>query len=180
MKLTTYINCVLFLLMGCSNSAKETNIVIPQGSSSILNVRKTQYDELVNKYSFLPTDTKEEQIKKISFLYKKDILGRQIFRTIETYGVAFGGEDDSPIVIRQKACKNALRNAIEEINGVYIQSLTKVKNFKLTSDDIISQTVGIAKIKTRKIIPEFTSEGAFSINCKIVVDVPLMTIISKD
>ena len=94
-------------------------------------------------------------------------------------GTSFGGEDDTPKLIQDKAYDTACRNAIEYVNGVFIQSLTETKNAMLTKDEIISKTLGIAHVSDKKFQSKFSSSGNFEIICTITAKIPIMEILTE-
>lgn len=146
--------------------------------------RSKNYWECVVTLSYLYDPSKIKKVttsgaKAISFEYQKDDIGNNIFEDVDTEGSAFGGGDDTPDTIRQKALDQALRNAVEQVNGIFIQALTEVKDAVLTKDDIMSQTLGVAKVLDRKFTPRFTSEGNYEIVCAVKAKVPIMLLITK-
>jgi len=70
-----------------------------------------------------------------------------------------------------------LKNAVENVNGVYIQALSEVENAILTRDEIISQTLGIAKIVKKSFSPGFTAQGNYEITCTVSAKVPIIIVI---
>lgn len=117
------------------------------------------------------------EAKKFTFKYEKDNLGNLIYESVMIDGTAYGGGNDAPDGIRKNALDEALKNAIEKVNGVYIQTLTKVENATLTKDEIISQTLGVAKILEKKYKPKFTSQGNYEVTCTVSAKVPLMILV---
>ncbi|MBF0121428.1 MAG: hypothetical protein HQK79_21570 [Desulfobacterales bacterium] len=120
-----------------------------------------------------------QEARIISFDYKKDKENNFIYETVKINGKAFGGGDDTPDNVRKKALDDALRNAVEKINGVFIQVLTEVKNMTLTKDEIISQTIGVAKVLEKKFSSKFNTEGNFEVNCSLIAKVPIMFILTE-
>jgi hypothetical protein len=81
--------------------------------------------------------------------------------------------------IREKALKEALRNAVEHNNGVLIQAVTEVKNAIATRDEIISQSIGLALVLEKDFIPQFTSQGNYQVTCKLTANVPLVELVPE-
>jgi hypothetical protein len=81
--------------------------------------------------------------------------------------------------IRDKALKEALRNAVEHGNGVFIQAVTEVKNAITTRDEIISQSIGLARVVEKDFIPQFTSQGNYQVTCKVTANVPVMELVPE-
>lgn len=134
-------------------------------------------------YLFDPLKIKKEEKQKakvLTFKYEKDNSGNLIFQTVTIEGAAYGGGDDTPDRVRKNALDDALRNAVEKTNGVYIQTLSEVKDTILTKDEIISQTLGVAKVLDKNFAPRFTSEGNYEITCTVTAKVPIMVIVAKD
>jgi len=65
------------------------------------------------------------------------------------------------------AVKDALRNAVEQVLGVYVKSDTEVKNFELVKDEILSKAEGL--IKSYDIVQENNDGKTYkvTINAKI-------------
>ena len=116
----------------------------------------------------------------MTFEYQKDGSGDYVFEKTTIDGAAYGGGDDAPDAIRKNALDEALRNAVEKVNGVYIQSLSKRENAVLTKDEIISRTLGVAKVLERKFTPKFTSEGNYEVVCTVTADVPIMILVPEN
>jgi hypothetical protein len=122
---------------------------------------------------------KKVEAKTLDFEFQKDNSNTYIFDTVVINGSAYGGGADSPDTIRKKALDDALRNSVEKVNGVFIQSLTEVENARLTKDQIMSQTLGIANVISKKFDSRFTSEGNFEIVCTVTAKVPIVRIVVK-
>jgi len=67
-----------------------------------------------------------------------------------------------------KARQNAVRNAVEQVVGVYITSDTMVNNSKLIKDEILSHSAGYVN-ETKIISSEKTDDGLFLIKIKAIV-----------
>lgn len=166
----------------------------PPKSISGINLKDLKY-EWDGKYktwictvmlSYLYDTTKIEKNKKVKievktldFEFQRDNSNNYVFETVIISGSAYGGGADTPDTIRKKALDDALRNAVEKVNGVFIQSLTEVENAQLTKDEIISQTLGIANVIDKKFNPKFTSEGNYEIVCTVTAKVPIVRIVAK-
>lgn len=124
---------------------------------------------------------KKEKIiaKNLDFEFQRDNSNNYVFETIKITGSAYGGGADTPDAIRKRALEAALRNAVEKVNGVFIQSLTEVENAQLIKDEIISQTLGIANVIDKKFNPRFTSEGNYEVSCTVTAKVPILRIVIK-
>jgi len=169
--------CILFLcvlIYSCSSHELKIDS-IPKASSEVFNIRKKNYSNIMTKYSFSSDETKEDQLNKLQLMFKKDDNNNQVYKQVVRKGLSYGGEQDSIKSIQELACKNALVKAIQDVNGVYIQTITQVKNSLITQDDIFSKTLGIAKIKNKKTYPEFNSNGSFKIECEVTADIPEIT-----
>ncbi len=136
--------------------------------------------------SYLFDSNKDEQekgvnleAKSLHFEFEKDISNNHVFETTTIEGHAYGGGGDSPDSIRKKALDDALKSAIEKVNGVFIQSLTEVKDTRLKKELIISQAIGIAQVIKKSFNPRFTSEGNYEIVCTASVQVPIIRIVAK-
>ena len=90
-------------------------------------------------------------------------------RQIEASGeYVFGDSEESPAVAKERARVYALRNASEQA-GVFVESISKIKNMMLTEDEIrtissnVLQVVGEPQFKN-----EVTADGkGFIIRCKL-------------
>jgi hypothetical protein len=123
--------------------------------------------------------TMKVEVKTLDFEFQRDNSNNYVFETVIINASAYGGGADTPDIIRKKALDDALRNAVEKVNGVFIQSLTEVENAQLTKDEIISQTLGIANVIDKKFNPRFTSEGNYEIVCTVTAKVPIVRIVAK-
>ncbi len=109
-----------------------------------------------------------------SFVYQKDGSGHYVFQRVKGEGTSYGGGGDTPNEIREKALKQALRNAVEKTNGVYIESLSQVKNGKLTKNEIMAKTLGIAKVVDKQYSARFNTAGNYEVTCTVIAKVPIM------
>lgn len=122
--------------------------------------------------------SKQRDANFISFKFLKDINGQYTYNRVTVTGFAFGGGSDTPDIVRQKALEQAMRNAVEQVNGVAIKSVTEVQNATLKKDDIITQTLGVAKVIEKSFTPKFNSEGSFQVECLLTADVPVIELVS--
>jgi len=118
-------------------------------------------------------------LKTISFKLLKAVDDSYLYKKETIEGVAYGGGNDTPDMIRQKSLEQAIRNAIEKVNGVFIKSITEVKNSVVTKDEIYSQTMGVAQVINKQYKPQFTSEGNYQVTCVATVNVPLMELVAE-
>jgi hypothetical protein len=109
-----------------------------------------------------------------SYVYQKDGSGHYVFKRVKGEGTSYGGGGDTPNEIREKALKQALRNAVEKTNGVYIESLSQVKNGKLTKNEIMAKTLGIAKVVDKEYSAKFNTAGNYEVTCTVISKVPIM------
>jgi hypothetical protein len=121
----------------------------------------------------------EKSLKSLSFKFIRDQAGNPVYKKVVIDGIAFGGGKDTLDDIREKALKEALRNAAEHGNGVFIQAVTEVKNAITTRDEIISQSIGLARVLERDFIPQFTSQGNYQVTCKVTANVPVMELVPE-
>jgi len=158
--------------------------LLPGKTESEINEAPKGYCQVTLSYDFNPSklssnkDYKNE-IKRLSFRYIKNQSGGYTYKKVVITGTAYGGGNDTPDVIRKKALDEALRNAIEKVNGVLIQSITEVKNSEVTKDEILSQTIGIAQVLDKSFTPKFTSEGNYQVICTVTATIPLMELVAE-
>jgi len=117
--------------------------------------------------------------KALSFKFIRDQAGNLVYKKVVIDGIAYGGGKDTLDDIREKALKEALRNAVEHGNGVFIQAVTEVKNAITTRDEIVSQSIGLAQVLERDFIPQFTSHGNYQVTCKVTANVPVMELVPE-
>jgi hypothetical protein len=72
--------------------------------------------------------------------------GRAAIQEIEATGRYHLGDNDTRIDGHRLALMDAKRNALEKA-GTYVQSITEVKDFQLTRDDIKTYTAGIIAVE---------------------------------
>lgn len=70
--------------------------------------------------------------------------GQQATVTVEASGRG-SWRDDDPARSREEALEAALRNAVEEVSGVLISSESRMRNFDLVKDEVLSRTEGYVK-----------------------------------
>ena len=89
-------------------------------------------------------------------------------RTVRTRGEAAPAAKQAPITVRALALDDALRQAIEQGIGVFINAETRVQNFELISDTILKQASGFARLD--KINAEgATSAGTYFVDANVIV-----------
>jgi hypothetical protein len=160
----------------------------PPKKISVIEIKGIQWNEkegevaLLISYPFDAAKSRKigKEAKTLDFEFQKDNSGNFVYKTVTIEGLAHGGGEDTPDAMRKKALNDGLRNAVENVNGVFIQSLTEVENSTLSKDEIISQSLGIAQVIDKKFNPRFTSEGNFEMVCTVTAKVPLVRIIAKD
>jgi hypothetical protein len=135
---------------------------------------------LVYRHEALIQAKREQRsLKSLSFKFIRDQAGNPVYKKVVIDGIAFGGGKDTLDDIREKALKEALRNAVEHGNGVFIQAVTEVKNAITTRDEIISQSIGLARVVEKDFIPQFTSQGNYQVTCKVTANVPVMELVPE-
>lgn len=92
---------------------------------------------------------------------------------IESEGIYLIGDNDSKVDARRIAIQEAKRKAIESA-GTFIASLTEIKNFELTKDEITAYTAGV--IESEVVSEEMRGTAArpeiyIKLRCKIDTDV---------
>jgi hypothetical protein len=129
--------------------------------------------------SMIQAKKEQKSPKSLSFKFIRDQAGNLVYKKVVIDGIAFGGGKDTLDDIREKALKEALRNAVEHSNGVFIQTVTEVKNAISTRDEIISQSIGLARVLEKDFIPQFTSQGNYQVTCKLKANIPLMELVPE-
>jgi len=96
--------------------------------------------------------------------------------------VPAGAEDDAKTVIvkgqahieegrlyeaQDRAIKAGLRRAVERVAGTFISSSTRVKNAKLISDEILTQSQGY--VKSYQVLDKSTTEDQYRVKLEVVV-----------
>ncbi|MEO0143647.1 MAG: flagellar assembly protein T N-terminal domain-containing protein [candidate division WOR-3 bacterium] len=71
-------------------------------------------------------------------------------------------------VARDRAISDALRNAVEQALGTYIESQTIIENYNLIEDNILSKSKGY--VKNYKIISEKQEDGLYRVKIIAIVD----------
>lgn len=71
-------------------------------------------------------------------------LGHAEIKTIEAESTYIMGDNDSKVDARRIATQEAKRKALEQA-GTFVESLTEVRNYRLTNDEIKSYTAGIVE-----------------------------------
>jgi hypothetical protein len=86
--------------------------------------------------------------------------------TIESQGVAAVVQGNLDIS-RDQAIEDALRNAVEQATGSFIENQTLVENYQLLSDKIYSRSRGY--VQSYEVINEKVEQGLFRVTIKAVV-----------
>jgi hypothetical protein len=86
--------------------------------------------------------------------------------TIESQGVAAIVQGNLDIS-RDKAIEDALRNAVEQATGSFIENETLVENYQLLSDKIYSQSRGY--VQSYEVIDEKAEEGLYRVTIQATV-----------
>ena len=94
-------------------------------------------------------------------------------RTITAIGEYRMGDNDTRADAKRMALQDAKRLALEQA-GTYIESLTEVKNFALSNDEVRAYTAGIVEVTEQEV--RSTMEGQqqivrVDVTCKIDTDV---------
>ncbi len=94
-------------------------------------------------------------------------------KVIESEGIYLMGDNDSKVDARRIAIQEAKRKAIESA-GTFIASLTEIKSFELTKDEITAYTAGV--IESEVVSEEMRGTAArpeiyIKLRCKIDTDV---------
>lgn len=87
-------------------------------------------------------------------------------RSSQTWEFVTEGSADYPpgtdkTLAREKAVKDALRNAVEQGVGVFLGSTTLVRNYQVAFDSILSQSAGY--VRTYKILKEWEADGLYHV-----------------
>lgn len=81
-------------------------------------------------------------------------------------------------VAEQTAVASALRNAVEQTSGVYLQSETKTQNFQVINDEIYTKAQGY--VSSREILDKGVKNGLFWVKVKAQVSMePLLESMKK-
>ncbi len=103
------------------------------------------------------------------------------FAEVKTIEVGSGyvmGDNDSKIMARKIATQEAQRKALEHA-GTFVETLTVVKDYKLTKDEIKAYTAGVIETKVLKEEMRGTAEKPeiyINVRCKIDTDVLMQQI----
>lgn len=139
------------------------------------------------KSEVLETVTVNEQNFEIR--YKQDSLGNKIFRTVDSKGEYTGGERESYEAIKQVAQQRMIREAIDQVNGVFIKSKTEIHRTLISrgdnaatmldvNDETISKVAGFAQMDGNPDCQRFNLDGgATKVVCEGRVRVPEVDIV---
>jgi hypothetical protein len=102
-------------------------------------------------------------------LFAQNVFGQSApsqSTTIESQGVAAIVQGNLDIS-RDKAIEDALRNAVEQATGSFIENETLVENYQLLSDKIYSQSKGY--IQSYEVVSEKVEQGLFRVTIQATV-----------
>ncbi len=97
-------------------------------------------------------------------LFAQTVTGQST--VIESQGVAAIVQGNLDIS-RDKAIEDALRNAVEQATGIFIENQTLVENYQLLSDKIYSQSRGY--VQSYEVISEKLDQGLFRVTIQASV-----------
>ena len=108
----------------------------------------------------------------IVFLSSAAMLVSAEIKIIEAdgYSIMGDGPEENPVVAQERARKDAKRAALEKA-GVYVESLSEVRNGILTKDAARTITANILEVKDAPITVEILGGVAVKYNCHITVAV---------
>ena len=91
-------------------------------------------------------------------------------RTITTTGEYTMGEAETPLVAKERAAIQAMRSASEQA-GVYLESITEVKNLQLTKDEIMVLTSAVLEVLDKKYTQRSIDTGGLFFTCTVAARV---------
>ncbi len=104
----------------------------------------------------------------ISIFLSKTSLAQQPTQTVISKGVAAIFNEDKALA-RDQAIDDALRKAVEQTLGTFVQSSTLVQNFQLVEDNIMSWTNGY--VRSHRIVNEGLADAAtYEVTIEAVVE----------
>ena len=83
-----------------------------------------------------------KKVLLVLFLTSLPLIARGEVKTVEADATYVMGDNDSKVDARRVATQEAKRKALE-LAGAYVESLTVVKNYQLTKDEVKAYTAGI-------------------------------------
>ncbi|MDC3211683.1 hypothetical protein NQU47_03815 [Pseudoalteromonas distincta] len=164
---------VTMTLVGCSNSEdKKYDLIIPQSYSPTLEVKSAKKTN-----------------GSFKILYLKGNDGNPITKTINRMTTVIGSDNETPKNLKERAKKEIVQIATEEVNGVVIKSTSKINTTVIDVDsgstntrysrqdfteDAVSQTAGIARIQHVQCETLPTKGSNLTMQCSADVTVPLI------
>ena len=91
-------------------------------------------------------------------------------RTITASGEYTMGEAETPLVAKERAAVQAMRAASEQA-GLYLESVTEVKNLQLTQDEIKVLTAAVLEVLDKKYVYRATETGGMHFTCTVTARV---------
>ena len=88
--------------------------------------------------------------------------------TAEGYAIMGDGPEENPAVAQERARKDAKRAASEKA-GVYVESISEVKNGQLTRDEIRTISANILEVQSDPVTAEVLGGTAIKYTCHITV-----------
>ena len=87
-------------------------------------------------------------------------------RTITASGEYTMGEAETPLVAKERAAVQAMRTASEQA-GLYLESVTEVKNLQLTQDEIKVLTAAVLEVLDKKYVYRAIETGGMHFTCTV-------------
>lgn len=160
-------------MIGCADNQPKYSVAIPVADSNVF-IAETQINE-----------------QKFEIRYKTDARGNRSTKTINSEGSYTGGGRESYDEVQKEAKNRMIRNAIDQVNGVFIAGKTEVhqKSWQTSGglsggyedfkDQTLSKVMGSAHLLGREQCHRESSEpGTTKIRCAGRVEVPVIDIVT--
>ena len=164
---------LITFLAGCASSKNnEYDIVIPLAESNKIKPQQT-----------------EKSSGSFKIHYKKDINNNPIVKTLNRSTTVMGNDEETIKSLRERAKKEIVQLATEEVNGVVIASTSKTNTTVINvdsnksntrysrqdfSEKAVAQTAGIAQVKNLQCQTLPTKASNLTVTCSADVTVHLI------
>ena len=159
-------------MTACASNKPSYSIVVPVASSDVF-IAETKLGS-----------------QSYEIRYKTDAQGKRIIKTVDAEGVYTGGGRESYDDVLSEAKTRMTRNAIDQVNGVFISAKTEIVQKRFSNggqsasyedfkDETLSKVMGIAHFQGQPNCQRENSEtGTTKIHCIGRVEVPVVDIVT--
>ena len=151
-------------VMGCVSNKPAYNVSVPMARSTVL-------------------ETVESGDETFEIRYRLNELGQQVHKTVSSEGSYRGSDRESLSDIQAEAERRMIREAIDQVNGVFISAKTEIISTAISrgdntatyrdfKDETLAKLFGFAKVQSKDCQRQNLQAGITEVSCRGIVQVP--------